>query len=172
MTLAYRLAVAEDMPMVVASWADSFRTSRSAGLIAMEDWLSVMTVQIRKILARPGTSVHVACHPGEDDHRADLYGWIAVHRGHLVTATEQDGNRHGRRLVENHVPLVLYVYTKAPYRRMGIARGLFRAADVGPRWDYACRTSVVSKLAEKIPPESEWLHLAARFPPKNEPRRS
>lgn len=166
--LAYRLAVAEDMPLIVDTWVDSFRTSRSAGLISMARWRSIMKVEVADVLARDGVIVHVAHHPGEKDRRADLYGWIAVERGYVASETEFSGGRHGKRLVQCDVPLVLYVYVKAPFRRMGIARGLFAAAGVGPRFNYACRTSVVSKLAGKMP-DAEWLHLVARFP-KNTPK--
>lgn len=166
--LAYRLAVAEDMPLIVSTWSDSYRTSRSAGLISMARWQQVMEVEIRDILARDGVSIHVAHHPGETDRRADLYGWIAVERGYEVDSTERRHGRRERRIVVSDRPLVLYVYVKAPYRRLGIARGLFAAAGVGPQFNYACRTGVVSMLASKIP-EAEWLHLVCRFPKSKNP---
>jgi hypothetical protein len=151
------------MPLVVATFVESYRTSRSAGLIAMEDWQAVMEPQVKKVLARDGVTVHVACHPGETDRRADLYGWIAVERGYVAAEPEVANGRHGHRLVPCDVPLVLYVYVKSPFRKLGIARGLFGAAGIGARWNYACRTSVVTKLAAKMR-EAEWLHLVARFP--------
>ena len=169
-SLAYRSAVSSDMPMVVATWADSFRTSRSAGLISMEDWLTVMVPQVRRVLARPGVAVHVACHPGEDDRRSDLYGWIAWETDYSMPAVLNEGGRHERALVKADVPLVHFVYVKSPYRRMGIARGLFRSAGVGDRFNYTCNTAVLSKLRDKIS-RAAWTPLVARHP-KNEPRRT
>jgi GNAT superfamily N-acetyltransferase len=117
----------------------------------MEDWRAVMEPQLRKLLTRPGVEVWVACHPGEEDHRSDLYGWIAVERGHRQ-------------------PLVLYVYVKQAYRRQGLARGLFAAVGIDPAapFSYAAKTSAVRDLRSKIP-LSRWEPLIARFPPKAKP---
>ncbi len=167
MSLAYRPADVGDLLFVTEGWIDSFRTSRSAGLIAMDDWSDIMTRQVRKVLARPGVDAWVAFHPGEKDRIADLYGFIAVERNYDIVRNDFVDGRHVRRMVRTDVPLVHFVYVKKPYRRMGVARGLFKAAGVGPRFNYTCRTSIVTKLAEKIP-QATWEHLVARFP-KNKP---
>jgi hypothetical protein len=136
------------MALVVDSWLDSYRTSHAAGMIAMQDWRVVMTRQVQLILARPGVEVHVAYHPGDTDHVADLYGWLCLERG--------------------DPPLVVYCYTKQHYRRIfGIQRGLFAAAGIDPnsRFEYAAKTGVVSKLASKIP-NARWNPLRIRFAPK------
>jgi GNAT superfamily N-acetyltransferase len=147
-SLAYRPAVAADMPLVVGSWLDSFRTAHAAGLIAMDDWRAVMEPQIEKLLARPGAVVFVAHRPGEDaEHRADLYGWIAA---------------------EPDIALVHYVYVKHSYRRMGLARGLLGAAGIklAEPFEFSCKTAVVRELQRKIP-RARWNPLAARFPKTN-----
>jgi GNAT superfamily N-acetyltransferase len=146
MSLAFRPVEGEDLAFVVRSWAKSFREANSAGLIAMDDWRDVMEPQIVKVLARPGCEVFVAYHPGEEDRTVDLYGWIAVERGHAV-------------------PFVLYCYVKHAFRRMSIARRLFEVAGVNPEaeFQYACKTGVVRKLARSIP-RARWRPLAARFP--------
>lgn len=153
--LAYRLAEPEDMTLVVSTWVESYRTSRSAGLVSMARWADVMGREVADILARPGVAIHVAHHPGEEGRLADLYGWIAVERGYQV--------ERSRERVRATEPLVLYVYVKQPYRRLGIARGLFKAAGVGERFNYACRTAVVTRLADKIP-GARWEHMVVRFP--------
>ena len=148
-SIAYRRATREDMALVVDSFIESFRTAHSAGLIAMDDWRTVMVRQLGLILARPGVEIHVAYHPGDTDHVADVYGWLAVEK------TEP-------------LPFVLYAYVKQAYRRLGVARGLFMAAGVHPRssFEYAAKTGIVTKLIPKIP-GAKWNPLRARFPPKS-----
>ena len=148
MSLAFRRAEEPDRPFIVDSWLESYRTAHAAGLIAMEDWRSVMGAQFERVLARPRVETFVAHHPGEVDHVADLYGWIAVERGHTL-------------------PYVLYVYVKQPYRRMGIARGLFGAAGVKPDapFHHACKTAVLSDLKTKIP-FARFSPLAVRYAPE------
>jgi GNAT superfamily N-acetyltransferase len=147
-SIAYRKATAADMPFVVDSFLESFRTAHAGGLIVMSDWKPVMRRQLALMLSRPGSEVWVAYHPGEDV--ADLYGWIALWRAER--------------------PLVLYVYVKQAYRRLGVARGLFGAAGIdleGP-FDYAAKTGVVTSLAPKMP-RARWNPLRARFTDKKEP---
>lgn len=158
--LAYREAGPEDLPFIISSWLESFRTSRSAGLISMDSWRQVMEPQIRAILAREDCRAWVAYHPGEDDHRADLYGWIATASNYLQQSK-------GGGMIPGQLPLVIYVYTKAPYRQMGIARGLFKAAGITGPFNYACHTASLAKIIRKgkLPTGCEWQHMAVRFPP-------
>lgn len=146
--IAYRRATREDMAFVVDSFLESFRTAHSAGLICMDDWRVVMTRQLSLLLARTGVEIHVAYHPGDTDHVADLFGWIAVERAEPT-------------------PFVLYCYVKQSYRRMGIGRALLSAAGLEPTgsWEYAAKTGIVTKLATKMP-NARWDPLRARFPPK------
>lgn len=150
--IAYRKAAAADMPFVVDSFLESFRTAHAAGLIVMTDWRPVMTRQLALMFGRRGTEVWVAHHPTEADHTADLYGWIALSQPKPP-----------------ETPLVFYVYVKQAFRRMGIARGLFAAAGVDPtgEWDYAAKTAVVTKLASKMP-RAKWNPLRARFMEKKD----
>jgi len=166
-SLAYRPADLADLGFIIDGWASSYRTSRSAGMIAMEDWDAVMHPQVKKVLQRPGCMTWVAYHPGETDHLADLYGFITVERDYDIHLNEFVRGRHQRRVVRTDVPLVHYVYVRHRQRQNGIARGLFKAAGVNPRerFNYTCRTAEVSDLAAKIP-RAEWLHLVARFPKK------
>lgn len=131
MTIAYRNAVVTDVPFIVSSWSRSYKESRSAGMIASDDWESVMHPQIRKVLARSGTRAIVAIESTDPDF---LYGWIA-------------GNMSGS------IPVVFYTYVKESYRRAGYARGLLRDLGVDPsqRFAYTCWTPVILKLATKIP---------------------
>jgi hypothetical protein len=106
-----------------------------------------MTPQIVQILERPGTEIHVCYHPGEHDHVADLYGWIAVDHG----AADW--------------PLVHYCYVKRNFRNEGIARGLFAAAGVVPTkpFLYSARTDNLSeRWARDRIPRARWQPQLAR----------
>lgn len=164
-SLAYRPATSDDMPLVVDTWVDSYRLSRAAGMISMEDWADIMTGQVRKVLMRPGVKLWVAYHPGDTDHREDLYGWLAVETEYEIPRNMLRSGRRSREMGKADVPLVHYVYVKQPYRRMKIARGLFKAAGVGDEFNHTCTTAVVSTLTKKNKlPGARWTHLVARFP--------
>lgn len=137
-----------DRVFVESTFLDNYRDSHAAGLIAMEDWKAVMAPQVRRILGRPGVRVYVASNPEESaEGRADLYGWIAVEDGHPK-------------------PYVVFCYVKDPYRRLGIASRLLRAAGVdrGEPFMYATKTGIVSKLGRAMP-LARWYPLIIRFPP-------
>lgn len=172
MSLAYRRAEERDLALVIDSWLESYRFAHAAGLIALDDWRDVMVPQVKRVLARPGVAVHVAYHPGETDQRADLYGWIAVERDYVVPVRGReriDGTKPMwiEKLVASDCPLVHFVYVKEAYRRMGIARGLFKAARVDPtlRFLHTCKTAVVTELKRAIP-RAVWSPLIARQPLK------
>lgn len=137
MTIAFRAATADreftnsDRDFIVATWSSSFKKSHSAGIIQAEDWASVMHPQIEKVLNRPSMRAVIAFDRDDPDF---FYGFIA---GDTSEST----------------PVVAYVYVKEPFRRSGIARGLFAALGVDPmqRFVYACRTGIVSTLSSKIP---------------------
>lgn len=150
MSIAYRRATREDMPFIVDSFLESFRTSHAAGLICMDDWRVVMTRQLSLLLARTGVEIHVAYHPGDTDRVADLYGWVAVERS-------------------DPGPFVLYCYVKQAYRRLGVGKALLRASGLEPTgsWSYAAKTAIVTKLTSKMP-NAKWDPLRARFPQKRD----
>lgn len=131
MTIAYRPAEIDDAPFVVSTWARAFKHSRSAGMIADEDWPVVMHPQIQKVLARPGVQTVIAYENTDPNFR---YGWIC---GTPDTAP----------------PVVFFTYVKEAYRRAGYARGLFAELGIDPakRFTYTCWTPVVQKVAHAIP---------------------
>lgn len=131
MTIAYRPAEIEDAQFVVSTWSRGFKESRSAGMIADEDWPRVMHPQIQKVLSRPGVQTIVAY---ENTDPSFLYGWICGTPGTAL-------------------PVVFFTYVKEAYRRAGYARGLFAALGVDPakRFYYTCWTPVISKLDGAIP---------------------
>jgi hypothetical protein len=62
------------------------------------------------------------------------------------------------------------VYVKEPYRRGGIARGLFAAAGVDPRerFFYTCKTGIGAELARSKASRAEWRPLIARYRRRDE----
>ncbi len=131
MTIAYRPAEIADGQFVISSWSRTFKPSRSAGMIASEDWPAIMHVQIQKLLNRPNVRTIVAY---ENTDPTFLYGYVA-------------GDTSGP------VPIVFWCYVKEPYRRAGYGRGLFAALGVDPRerFHFTCWTPVIQKLAAQIP---------------------
>jgi hypothetical protein len=147
-TVSYRSATDTDRDFIVSAWSASFKNAYAAGVIQADDWADVMHVQLRKLLDRPGMRAIVAF---DKKSPGFIYGFIAGD----TTARE--------------MPVVVYVYVKAPYRNMGYARGLFAAlgVDPGKPFQFVCKTAVVSKLARKIP-FAKWNPLVVRYP-KGEP---
>lgn len=139
-----------DRDFVIATWSSSYKAAHAAGIIASEDWPTVMHATLRKLLDRPGSRAIVAYEPPDF-----LYGFIA-------------GNTSGP------LPVVHYVYVKEPYRsslrgdgtRSGPrhARGLFRALGVDPEapFLYTCRTQIVTRLGHKIR-NAKFAPAAARY---------
>jgi hypothetical protein len=136
-SLAFRAALPDDLRFVVSSWSSSYKEAHQAGAIRSERWAEVMRPEFEAHLARPDARVVVAF---ERKDPAFIFGWIAGDTAESV-------------------PVVFYVYVKAPYRLGGIARQLFEAFGVRPedRFAYACSTPVVPKVKRSIP--------SARFSP-------
>lgn len=145
----YRRATEEDLHFVVESWLASYRTSYSAGLIAMSCWHEVMRPQLQHVLGRAGCEVLVAfdaqAYPG-----SEIMGWIA--------GEPDPADR-----------LVHYCYVKEFFRRQGLATGLFRRLGFSPEhsFTYSCKTPVVSKLVSHLP-GARFNPLQARFAKKEE----
>jgi hypothetical protein len=108
----------EDEMFVISNWSRAFKHSRAAGIIADEDWPTVMHAQIRKLLARADV-LTVLC--VEKDDPSFLYGFIAATPGRIP-------------------PVVHFVYVKESFRRARYARALFRAVAIEPskRFSYSC----------------------------------
>ena len=121
------LADPDDQIFIVSGWSSSQRMSRDIPLVQMTDWAALWHPVVRAVLARPRSQTLVA-------HGALRQGFICFEHSAI-------GNP----------PLVNYVYVAQPYRRQGIASGLFAAADIDPasRFEYACRTKMSWELLEQ-----------------------
>ena len=146
MTIAYRTALSSDRRFVVSAWSSSYKSANAAGMIWHEDWSTIMHGQIEKLLDRPGIRTAIAYENTDPDF---VYGFIC-------------GD------TPDEPPVVMYVYVKEPYRKAGNARGMFAELGFDPRGSfvYACRTAVVSRLADKIP-RARWSPEVARYPRNN-----
>lgn len=141
--ISFRPAESRDMPFVMSSWLKSFKTSNAAGLLPFNLYYDAYRLAIQQLLDR-GSVVYVAYVPGEDEAKSDIYGWACVERGF-------------------DKPLVHYVYVKQPYRRLGVAKALLRAAGVhvSQPFFYTYRTPIVAELLRGRR-QAVWMPVLAR----------
>jgi hypothetical protein len=144
MTIIYRPARADvdDRKFIVASWLDSYRDAKSAGIIPKAIWYDVMWPIIDALVARPRCTTVIA----HDTAHDVLVGFASM----------EPGDRR---------PVLHYVYVKAPYRRGGIAWSMLKMIDVDPTapFDYTCSTPMQMFLRDKIP-HARWEPWQARNP--------
>lgn len=142
MTSSYRFADLDDRQFIVSGWSASYRMSRDISFIDMRDYAEVMHALIGKVLTQPRTKVIVA-------HGAVLQGFIAY----------------------QEPAYILYCYVAQPFRRNGIAAGLFAAAGIDPesRFQYAARTKASWECRFKIP-QAEYDPYRIRFQETHEQR--
>lgn len=136
----YRKATEADRIFIDYGWLDAYRWAHAAGMIHMDDWRDVMLPQIARVRSRPKTVTMVA------EENGSPVGFMCAEPGDL--------------------PLVFFVYVKAPYRKAGYARGLFKAIGIDPqeRFVYACKTPVVTEITQRYKiPCAKWDPYAARF---------
>ena len=162
MAIAYRKATKADFRFIEESWIESYRCAHAAGLISMDDWHDIMLDQVHKVLNRPGVTVHVAYNPNDDSISSDIYGWLAVETDYRVPVRARVNGKFQDVMEVSKLPLVHYCFVKHTYRRMGIARELFRLIGVekGDLFNFTCKTAVVTKLRLK---HGRWLPLVARY---------
>lgn len=129
MTISHRPASPSDRPFIIDAWVSSYRTSHSAGMISMDSFHRVMWPEVERVLDLPATVTVVAFETSAPADSPNLYGFICAD---FVDAT----------------PLVHFVYTKAAYRRGGIATGLMKAVNIDPRapFRFTCKTAALAEL--------------------------
>lgn len=171
MTVAYRPMAPADRDFVISGWSSSYRTSKFAGLLAMDTYAYVMHREVSRLIDHPRVRTTVAYEPGEtiDGTKPFLYGFVAVGLDPVQLGSAM-------------VPHVLYLYVRGPYRRarsrlgakVGHATALLAEAGVDLRspFVYACETNVVTELGPQMAPLSEFNNLPARFLEHHEQRSS
>lgn len=143
----------EDSPKcspIVSLWSASYKQSHYAGLLWHEDYAAIMHAQITKVLERQARTAIVAVDAADREY---IYGFIV---GDTIGST----------------PVVDYVFVKEGHRKEGIARALFAELGVSPmqRFVYSCKTSIVARLATKIP-SAKYDKRQACYPKKERRRR-
>lgn len=183
--IEYRKAGAGDVQFILKSWIDSFKGAHGAGILSIPefvipqackcgenipvryDFAAVMDVTLARLLQRPGCTAWVAHNPRERSPH-DLYGFIVAETAPNVPTYIRGSDDSFELKVEAGTdPLVHFVFVKRVYRRLGIARALFKVAGVDPQgaYLYTCKTSNVSKLEKAgVMPKARWFPLSARFP--------
>lgn len=143
--VAYRLARESDQAFLMDSWLRSCKHSRFIGPIPMDEYAACMSRWVTAILKRPGVEVLIACNPEDDDQ---IFGFICHEQGFRL-------------------PLVHFTYVKQPFRKFGIARGLFGAAKIDLnrafQFTFQSRDMDLAQRRGKFP-AAKWTPLYARFP--------
>lgn len=111
--VVYRPARDSDMPFIADSWRRSFEGSPAVHGANREHYRGELNRAIQSLTGRKGTTTTVACDREDDDV---LLGFACF------TGTE-----------------LHYVYVRADFRQMGIARGLTEAAQIAT---YTFRTLI------------------------------
>jgi hypothetical protein len=129
-----------DERFIIHTFLDSYRKNHYAGPIPYGMWSKVMEPVARTLMLGTNVRTLVARQPNEENTSVDLYGWIAA--------------KHD---------IVVYVYVKALYRKMGVARALLKAAEVPKNFTYSCSTKDCRSIhkAGKMP-EARFDPLAIR----------
>lgn len=151
-TLACRPALPRDLPFIIGSWLESFRTSHAAGPIRMSEYHAVYEAEIQALLDREGVEVWVAYNPEEPDHGQELYGFLCLERG--AQEPRRFTNERGHSEAGTHPvgQLVHFVYCKAHVRQLGIARAMAKAASIVPEQGgaYTFKTGTGTKVADRF----------------------
>lgn len=185
--IRYRPARAEDIQFIIRSWIDSLKGAHGAGILQIPelvvpcecgrpiryDFSAVHEVTLAALLQRPGLTAWMAYNPRERAPH-DLYGFLVSEtkpniptyvRGSFDVETQRPV--YELRIEYSDLPLVHFVFVKQTYRRLGIARQLFKVAGIDPAapFLYTCKTANVSKLEKAgLMRQARWFPLSARFP--------
>jgi len=155
LTIAYRLANQGDLHFAAWSWLAAHRDDNSAGLLRFSRWADTMLPEFEWMLRRPHTEVHVAFDTTLPPDK-DVRSWLAVRRQRPVRSRRNVGGMPSGYTTR---PLVLFCYTKAPFRGFGFARALFDRAGIDPwegGYDFLCKTETLLRpdaATASLPPE-------------------
>lgn len=162
----------DDRRFVIKSWIDSYKSSKSAGMLMNQpfevggvylDFEAVMTATIGRLLDAPDVHVLVASNPLVLPPK-DVHGFLVYELRPQITLYRYPS--YVRERQSSPLPLVHYVFLKKIYRGFGIARALFRAAGIKPDepFLYTCSTAISEqvKKANKIP-RALWEPSCARY---------
>jgi GNAT superfamily N-acetyltransferase len=138
------------------AWIESFRESHAAGPIPMAMYRRFYREVLTWILEREGCQVLVACN-SEDENQ--VFGFLVHETGNLDRRTRRP------------VPVIHYLFIKQPYRRLGVASELLRAAKIDPRHPFlfTFKTATGTDVIRKKKLGANWSPLLVRFPKRTKP---
>lgn len=159
----HRPALPSDVPFVVDSWADSYRTSYAAGPTPMPLYQRHMRETLAWLFQHRAPEVLIAFSPEGGDK--DIYGWLCLERGITAPQSVREAGRYVTRVMPIGV-VVHYVYTKECYRKLNIARYLFRIAgiDLQSAWLFSAKTAASERITKRLAPHARFNPLLPRFP--------
>lgn len=133
----------DDVPFVFDSWLRSYNGSDHAGPLPKHLYWPTYRRVIEELLARETVETVVAVPLGEDLEQS-IAGYLVHERGRAF-------------------PIVHYLYVKQAFRRLGVCRFLFKAAQIDPfqRFDYTFRTKNTAETLDRL----RGMHIIARFRP-------
>jgi len=162
----------DDRRFVIKSWIDSYKASKSAGMLMNQpfqvggvdlDFEAVMTATIGRLIDAPDVHVLVASNPLVLPPK-DVHGFLVYELRPQITSYRPP--LYVRERQASPLPLVHYVFMKKIYRGFGIARALLRAAGIKPDepFLYTCSTAISEQIkkANKIP-RAHWEPSCARY---------
>lgn len=174
-----RHAEYDELDGIVKMWLDSYRSSKSAGILSNSPithlckcgeeislgYTEVMRGTLSKLLRRSDVRVLVAADPMLLPPR-DLHGFIVVEDG--VEVPTYPNGRMRMKIAEQ--PVIHYLLVKQNHRNFGIATALVQAAgvDLARHFYYSCTTPIsvqIEKAMKKAgkPFGGEWAPSCARF---------
>lgn len=162
----------DDRRFVIKSWIDSYKSSKSAGILMNQpfevggvayDFEAVMGATIGRLLDVEGVHVLVASNPLVLPPK-DVHGFLVYELRPQITSYRPPS--YVRERHSSPLPLIHYVFMKKIYRGFGIARALLRAAGIKPDepFLYSCSTAISEQIkkANKIP-RAQWEPSCARY---------
>lgn len=162
----------DDRRFVIKSWIDSYKQSKSAGILMNQpfevggvafDFEAVMGATIGRLLDVEGVHVLVASNPLVLPPK-DVHGFLVYEESPQITLYKYPSYERVR--TRSKLPLVHYVFMKKIYRGFGIAKSLFRAAGIkaDEPFLYTCSTAISEQIkkANKIP-RAQWEPSCARY---------
>lgn len=119
-TWGIRLFTEDDRAFLLDSWLKSTRDEPASGNVPNNMAAAVLQEAVRQLLVR-GAKILIAHNPDRD---SQIVGWICAEAG-----------REGEKIVH-------MIYSKKPFRRLGIAKQLLAAVGLTPtdRFPYTYRT--------------------------------
>lgn len=108
-----------EVGFVIKAWLDSFQYADAAGPLPMDLYFQAYRETVKRLLGWPGVDLALATHHDDADMFFGFMAWMRP-------------GRHEHRHEMCGAPVLLYIYVKEPYRRLGVAKALLEHAGIDP----------------------------------------